>query len=394
MRHVIVGNGVAGVTAAIELSRREAGEIDVYTAEPYPYYYRPRINHYLAGEVSVDQMFIRPDSWYTKRGIHVHLSSRVVRLVPGQKRIELADGAEVPYDRLLLATGSIPSVPPIEGTDKEGVFTLRTLGDAQEIKAYAAQCEKAVVIGGGLLGLESARALREQGLEVSVLEFFPRLLPRQLDQEGASLFQDCVEDLGLGVILSANTRTVLGDGQVEGIRLQDGREIAAQMVLIAAGVRCETTLAREAGLQVERGIVVDERMATSAEDVYCAGDAASFRGNSWGIIPVAQAQARVAAANMAGEEELYEEVVPSTTLHIVGIDLTSVGKVVVEEGAQDLVELRRSDLDAGVYKKVVMEGNRLVGAIVIGDSSLAKQLEGLVAAGARITRQEAGALLE
>ena len=387
MRHIIVGNGVAGVTAAIELARRQAGEIEIYTAERHPYYFRPRLPYLLAGEISQDDLYIRPPSWYEKRGIKVNQETRVARLIPDRERILLADGREVPYDRLLLATGGVSFVPPIEGADKQGVFTLRTLDDALAIQEYASRCQKAVVIGGGLLGLEAARALKVLGLSVTVLEFFPRLLPRQLDGEGSAVFQRLIEGLGIGIALKAETRSIAGDGEVRGVILKDGREFPAQMVLIAAGVRANVGLAAAAGLQTNRGVVVNEDMTTSAPNIYSAGDAASFRGRSWGIIPVARSQALVAAANMAGDNALYEEVVPSNTLKIAGIDLTSAGTVVVE--GQELVEIRHSDPEAGVYKKLVMRDDTLVGAIVIGNKALASKLEHLVTRKAKLSREEA-----
>jgi len=392
MRHIIVGNGVAGITAAIELARRQAGEIEIYTSERHPYYFRPRLPYFLAGEISQEDLYVHPPSWYEKKGIEVHLGARVIRLMPDQKRILLADGTEVPYDCLLLATGSAPFVPPLEGTDRKGVFTLRTLDDALAIKEYASRCREAVVIGGGLLGLEAARGLKVLGLAVTVLEFSPRLLPRQLDDEGAAIFRRLIEGLGIRVALNADARAILGNGEVSGAVLRDGREFPAQMVLITAGVRSNTDLATEAGLPVDRGVVVDECMATGAPDIYSAGDVASFRGRSWGIIPVAQAQAVVAAANMAGDNALYEEVVPSNTLKIVDIDLTSAGTVVPE--GEGFVEIRRAAPEAGTYKKLVLKDDTLAGAIVIGDKALAKRLEGLVTRRARLSREEALNLLE
>ncbi len=390
MRHVIIGGGVASITAAIELARRQAEEIELYTAERYPYYFRPRLPYFLAGEIAQEDLYVHPLSWYENKGIAVHLDSKVERLMPDQKRILLANGSEVPYDRLLLATGGMSFIPPIEGTDKKGVFALRTLDDAITIREYAAHCQEAVVIGGGLLGLEAARGLKALGLSVTALEFFPRLLPRQLDAEGSAVFQRLIEGLGINVGLQAETKSIVGNGEVRGVVLKDGREFAAQMVLVAAGARSNAGLAAEAGLRIERGIAVDEHMATDAPDIYAAGDAA-FRGRAWGIVPVARAQALVAAANMAGDNALYEEVVPSNTLKIVGIDLTSAGTVTPED--EGFVEIRRSDPEAGVYKKLVLKDNTLVGAIVLGDKALARKVERMVTSKAQLSREEAEALL-
>ncbi len=389
-RYLIIGNGVAGITAASELVRRGAREILILTQEPHHYYFKPRLPFFLAGEASEEDLYVHPPSWYERRGIRVRLKARVERLIPRQKRVALADGEEIPYDYLLLATGSSPFVPPIQGIEKAGVFTLRTLEDAVAIKEYAARCEEAVVIGGGLLGLEAARGLKVLGLSVTVLERGPRLLPRQLDAQGAAVFQRLIEGLGLTVALNAEAEAILGDREVRGVCLKDGREFDAQLVLIAAGVRSNAGLAAEAGFAVERGVVVDERMQTSAPGVFAAGDVASFRGRSWGIIPVARIQAAVAAANMAGEEAVYEEVVPSNTLKIVGIGLTSAG-LVTPKGEYE--EIRVMDPEAGIYKKLVLDGNVPVGAIVIGDRALAKKLEKMVTRAKSITLEEAYELL-
>jgi nitrite reductase (NADH) large subunit len=391
MRHVIVGSGVAGITAAIELARRDAGEILVYGAEPYPYYYRPRLPYFLAGEIPQEQLYVHPASWYEQRGIQLFPGTAVARLEPDQKRIVLADGRSVPYDRLLLATGGLSFIPPFEGIGQRGVFSLRTLDDALAIREYAGRCQQAVVIGGGLLGLEAARALGRLGLDVTVLEHAPYLLPRQLDAQGAALLQGMIEAMGLHVAVRADTQSIPGNGEARGVLLKDGRQFPAQLVLIATGVRSNIQLAAAAGLAVDRGVVVDASMATSAPDIYAAGDVASFQGRSWGIIPVALAQAAVAAANMAGTPERYQEVTPTNTLKIAGIDLLSVGTVQPE--GKGFHELRASSPAGRRYVKLVLERDRLVGAIVIGDRALGRKLEPLVIERARMSLKEAEALL-
>ncbi len=384
---VIIGNGVAGVTVASELAKRRAGKIDVFTAEPYHYYYRPRLPAFIGGEITEEEVFVRPPSWYESQGIEVHLNTPIVRLFPDRKVITAADGREYSFSKLLLATGSRPVVPPIEGVHLKGVFTLRTLDDARAIKDYARHCKRAIVLGGGLLGLETAKALRMLGLSVVVLERGPHLLPRQLDEEGASVFHRLMEEMGMEIALSAEVRAILGNGQVRGVLLRDGRELPAQLVVIAAGVRCNAELAAEAGLRVEGGVVVDERMATSAPDVYAAGDVASFRGRSWGIIPVALAQAQVAAASMAGEDAHYREVVPSNTLKITGIELTSVGEIHLP--GDQAIHLRFSIPESGIYRKLVIRDGVAVGGISIGDREWGSKMEKLVKEAAPITPEEA-----
>lgn len=390
MRFIIVGGGVAGMTAALDLAKRKIGTIDVYSDEEYPYYYRPHLTAFLAGAMPMEKLVRHDLAWYKGRGIDVHLKQSVTRIDP-QARVVTVDGTSVPYDKLLLATGGTPFVPPIEGSDKSCVYTWRTLADTLELSRVAAQCGQTLVLGGGLLGLEAARGLLGFCASVTVLEYFPRLLPRQLDVEGAALLQQFVESLGLKVVVGAQAEAFLGEHAVTGLRLRDGRVFPAGLALITAGVRCNALLARDAGLNVDRGIVVDAYMATSHPDIYAAGDVALYKGYSWSIAPIAQAQGRIAAANMAGDETPYDVVVPSTTLKVVGIDVSSVGMVNPE--GDGYVEIRNLDEEARVYKKVVLHEGVIVGSIVINQKQLAKELENRIAQRARMTPDEARALL-
>ena len=367
MKYVIVGNGVACVTAAQAVTQADpAAEVHIFGAEPYPYYRRPLLWEFIAGQIEQDTLYFRPPAWYAERGMHLHLGVQATALDPAAHRLTLADGSTAEYDRLLLATGGRSFVPPVEGTDKEGVFTLRTLEDALAIKAYAQRASAAVVIGGGLLGLETARALRTAGLDVTVVEFFPYLLPRQLDTEGADVLQSLLEAQGLQVITSGATEVILGEGRADGIRLKDGRVVAGELILFSTGIRSETALAQAAGLEVNRGVIVDEHLQTSAEDIFAAGDAAEFEGQVYGIIPAAIEQARIAAANMvASGSTTYTGTIPATTLKVAGAELTSMGESVAE--GDEYTPLRRADMEAGRYRKFVLREGRIVGAILLND---------------------------
>ena len=390
MKSVIIGNGVAGITAARTLSKG-GGEVEVYTQEAYHYYPRPRLVQFLAGEIELEQLPLYSPAWYEKQGIIVHLGVEVVRLDLQAKRITLdactergrSNGREVSYDRLLLATGSRPFIPPIEGVDKEGVFSLRTCNDALYIRSWAGAAKRAVVIGGGLLGLEAARALTVLGLEVTVLEHGPYLLRRQLDADGGALMRELIEAMGIKVALSASSQAILGNGQATGVLLQDGRRIEGDLVLISTGVQCNLGLAQEAGLEVNRGVVVDEHLRTSAEDVYAAGDVAEFRGQLYGIIPACLEQARVAAANMLGQEQTeYRGTIPSNVLKVVGVDCASVGVVhPLEDNSYQ--EMRKSE--AGIYKKLVLKDGRLVGAILLGDRKDVAPISRLIRTGTDVS---------
>ncbi len=395
MRHVIIGSGVAGMTAALDLSRQPEAEVEIYTAEPYAYYYRPQLTNFLAGSVALEQVVRRTVEWYTERGIYLHLDSPVATIRPAEKRILLADGRPVTYDRLLLATGSQPFVPPIENVTQAGVFTLRTLADALQIRAYARDCRQAVVVGGGLLGLEAARGLQGMGLEVSIVELFPWLMPVQLDEAGGEILRRFVLAQGYAVHTGSAVSRVEGEGEVTGVGLAEGQHLPAQLLLIAAGVRPNTALATEAGLEVDRGVVVDERMATSVPDVYAAGDAASFRGVCWAIVTIAQAQARVAAASMAGDGARYEPIVPVTSLKVLGVEVSSAGKTRISEAERGAgyEEFSAGDPEAFTYRKLVLHEGQPVGAMVIGDKALAKALIARVEEGKPLSPTEARTLL-
>ena len=388
-RYVIVGNGVAGVTAARSIVRADpTAEVHIFGAEPYPYYHRPRLWELIAGEIEQDALYFRPPEWYAERGIHVHLGVQVTSLDPSAHCLTLSDGSIAEYDRLLLATGGRPFVPPFDGTDREGVFTLCTLDDALAIKAYALDVRRATVIGGGLLGLETARALRSAGLEVTVIEFAPYLLPRQLDAEGAQVLQALLEAQGLLFLTNAATEAILGDGHARGVRLKDGRVVDSELVLISTGIRSRLGLAREAGLEVNRGVVVDEQLRSSAADVYAAGDAAEFKGRVYGIIPAAIEQAQVAAANMVadpstssgrGGSTTYSGTMPANTLKIVGIDLTCLGEAMAT--GDEFAILSKADPVSGVYRRLALRKGKIVGAILLGDTQSVRPVRQLIATG-------------
>lgn len=378
MKVVIAGLGVAGANAARIIAAGKPGaQVEVYGAEPHLYYARPRLPAFLAGEIEQDALYFYPQSWYHERGITVHTGAAVARIDAAAHRLELAEGTRVPYDRLLVATGAHSFVPPIAGADLPGVFTLWTIEDVRRIQAWARGAERAVVIGGGLLGLEAARGLRVLGLGVTVLEFAPRLMPRQLDQEGSQMLQGWIERLGIAVRVGATTERIEGEGAVRAVALKSGEHLAAELVLIAAGGRANLQLAQASGLAVNRGIVVNGRLETSAKDVYAAGDVAEHAGTVYGIIPAAIDQARVAAANLAEIERLeYGGTVPTNTLKIVGLDLTSAGQT--SGAGEGYAELRRA-VDGERYMKLVVKDGRLVGAILLGHREKASLVSQAVA---------------
>jgi len=384
-RYVIVGNGVAAVTAAQSIVRADPGaSVHVFGAELYPYYRRPRLWEFIAGQVEQDALIFRSPDWYAERGIHLHLGVRATALDPAACRLVLSGGSTVEYERLLLAMGARPFVPPCEGTDKEGVFTLRALEDALAIRMYAQKVSTAVVIGGGLLGLETARALRTAGLDVTVVEFAPYLLPRQLDAEGAEVLQSLLEAQGLRIVTGGATEAILGGERADGVRLKDGRKVPGELVLFSTGIRSEVALAQTAGLEVNRGVVVDGQLQTSAEDVFAAGDVAEFEGRVYGIIPAAIEQARVAAANMVVPgSATYTGTLPATTLKVAGAELASLGESTAE--GDEYIQLRHADVGTGLYRKFVLRAGRIVGAILLNDEERVRPITQLIERGVDVS---------
>jgi NAD(P)H-nitrite reductase large subunit len=389
MKLVIIGNGIAGTTTARFVAERDAkAEIAIYTDEPYLYYPRPRLIDLLAGEVDENAMTQYSDDWYRKRGILVHTNQSVVGIAPESHQITLQDSSSVAYDQLVLATGAANFMPPFSGSDTEGVHTLRSLHDALILRSKAQAAKLTVILGGGLLGLDLAMALRANGTQVTVVEMMPRLLPRQLDDQGASLLTKLITDRGVEIITNDSCAYVSGQSHVEQVTLKSGRVITADLIAVSAGICPNIALAEAAGLACGRGIVVDEHLRCSATDIYAVGDAAEFNKRVWGIIPAALAQARVAAAAICGDNSLvYHDIVPSTTLQVTGIDLTSVGEV--NPQGDGFTELRQQDEIAGTYKKLVIRDGSVIGAILLGDRLNVRVVNQLIEKRIPVTGHEA-----
>lgn len=386
MRIVIVGNGLAGVISAKTLRDLDKDvEIDIFASERYHYYPRPNLIEFLAGNIPLERLFAFPKKWYEEQKIRVHLENSVTTIVPGAKHVETEEGKKEEYDALILAAGSFPSIPPFKGADKKGVFTLRTLDDAYAIIDALDNANRVVLIGGGLLGLEIARAVKSRGAEVEVVEFFDRLLPRQLDRQGASLLKAQIEKMGIKVQVGIVTEEITGQEAVEGLKFKGGGGLQANIAIVAAGIRPETALAQDAGLKTDRGVVVNEFLQTSEPRIYAAGDCIQFKDRIWGIIPASFEQARVAASNtLLDQPKEYVETVPSNTLKVVGLYVTSIGQVNPEEGT--LEEIRLEKKEEGIYKKIVCQEGRIVGAIWMGTKKGVDSLNSLISQKADVTK--------
>jgi len=364
VEYLIVGNGVAGTTAAEHVRKQDPhGAVTIVTDEDLPFYWRIRLNEFIAGDIDENGLVSKGRTWYEENNIRLVLETSI-RHADREGRVLTSDSGEpFSYDTLLLATGSHAFVPPVQGADKRGVFTLRTAADARAITDYAAGVEDAVLIGGGLLGLEAGNALRRLGKKVTVVEFFPRLLPRQLDEKGASRLQAMMEEMGFSFELGAKTREITGEKTPDGVLLEDGTALAGGMVLISAGVRPNLELARALELETDKGIQVDETLRTSRPDIFAAGDVAEFRGMPYGIWPAAMEQGKIAGINMTGGDMVYEGTTPSNVLKVVDIDLASAGDIDAEGEHES-----RSLESERVYKKAVFEGGRIIGCIMLGDT--------------------------
>lgn len=389
MRVVIVGNNVAGTTLAKAVRDADASvEIHIHTNESVPYYARPKLIDFIAGTVDDNRMLFYPLEWYKKNGLLLHLGSRVDKIDAIGKRI-FVEGDWQEYDKLVLANGSKAFMPPFKGLPKDNVFTLRTLEDAMKIRKAAAKSDNVVVIGGGLLGLETARALATgfPDLKITILEYAEHLLMRQLDHGGAEILQSTIRELGTEVVTSAETEELRGDGAVSEVKLKDGRTVACDMVVVSAGARADLSLAKEMGLEVNRGVIVDKSLRTSNEDIYAIGDVAEFEGRVWGMIPPALDQARIAAKKVLSlETPDYAGTVPSNTLKVMGIDLTSIGKVRSEHEPpeQGFEEIRAVTPDGKIYKKFVVKDGKMIGAILLGSKKEATKVTRMIKDGASI----------
>jgi nitrite reductase (NADH) large subunit len=383
-RHVIIGCGVAGVTAAQSLRRADpTASIVLLGEEPHPYYLRPKLWEFLSGRAEPSALYYRPADWAAAHRIDLRIGTPVGKIETARHAVLLASGESIPFDRLLLATGSRGSIPEIPGVGLPGVFVLRTLADAAALKAKAAESRRAVVVGGGLLGLEAARALSLLDLDVTVAEIVPRLLPRQMDGAGARFLQTQIESLGIKVLTGARTAAVEGGPAAAGIRLEDGRLLPADVVLFSAGIVPGGELPRDAGLEVRRGIVADPLLQTSAADVFAAGDAAECEGRIYGLIPAAIEQARAAAQNMhGGAAAAYRGTLPAATLKLLGMELTSLGEATAEDPG--LTVRRTSDEAKCVYRKIVLRGGVVVGAILLNDPAAVAPIRQLLISGRNV----------
>jgi nitrite reductase (NADH) large subunit len=368
---VVVGNGMAGIRAVEELLKiaPELYDITVFGAEPHPNYNRILLSPVLAGEQTIDEIILNPLSWYAEHSITLHTGKKVVKVDRVKRLVIAEDGTEAAYDRLLLATGSNPFILPVPGKELQGVITYRDIADTEAMIEAAKSYRRAVVIGGGLLGLEAANGLKLRGMDVTVVHIMPWLMERQLDDTAGQLLQRSLEARGIRFEIGANTEALIPDraGRVMAVRFKDGREIPADLVVMAAGIRPNTTLAESMGLHCSRGIVVSDTMQTMTDPrIYAVGECAAHRGIAYGLVAPLFEQGKVCATHLAefgiGR---YTGSTTSTKLKVTGIDLFSAGQFMGGDGLEQIV---LNDPFGGVYKKLVIKDDKLVGACLYGDT--------------------------
>src|SRR5262245_25515112 len=376
---VVIGNGMVGHRFCERLLARDDERrfrLVVVGEEPRPAYDRVHLSEFFAGRTA-DELQLADRSWYAERGVGLHLSERVIAIDRSDCAVVTALGRRVPYGILVLATGSAPFVPPIPGVDRPGVFVYRTIEDLVAIREWAARASRVAVIGGGLLGLEAAKAMRDLGLTTHVVEYAPRLMPRQVDAAGGAILRQAIEHLGVHVHCGVQTEAIVGassgDGAITSLRLAGGREIEVDMVVVSAGIRPRDELARAAGIDVgERGgVVVDSGLRTSDPRILCVGESACSAGMVYGLVGPGYEMADVAAARLCGADATFTGADLSTKLKLLGVDVASFGDAFADETLG--TQARRvvfEDHARGVYQKLVLsaDGRRLLGGMLVGDA--------------------------
>jgi len=366
---VFIGNGMAGIRTLEELLKLDEAdmfEITVFGAEPHPNYNRILLSPVLAGEKTIDDIILNSHEWYAEHGITLHTGDKVVEIDRVNRKIRTESGMEAAYDRLLIATGSDPFIIPVPGAGLDGVIGFRDIADVDRMLAAAKTHAKAVVIGGGLLGLEAANGLMKQGMDVTVVHLMDKLMERQLDKPAATMLKASLEKEGMKFLMEAQTAEITGSDRVTGVKFADGSGIEADLVVMAVGIRPNITLAQRAGLYCERGIVVNDTMQTYDPRIYAVGECVQHRGTCYGLVAPLFEQAKVCANHLAQlGYGRYGGSVTSTKLKVTGIDLFSAGNF---EGGADTEEILFQDPAGGVYKKIVLKDNRVHGAVLYGDT--------------------------
>ena len=364
-KYLIIGNGIAGTTAAENIRKNDAqAQITIVTNETTPMYTRIRLHEYIAGEIPKEKLVIRKEEWYQEKQLQLITGVQIAAIDAELKVAISEDGKQFQYDKLLYAAGSHAFIPRITGNNLQGVFSLRGIDDADKIIDFKKDKTNAVVLGGGLLGLEVGHSLIQSGLKVTVVELSDHLLPRQLDKEGAAFLKAQLEEIGFNFVLGDSATDIIGNNEssVERIILKSGLVIPTEMVLVSAGVKPNISLAKNSAIETNRGLIIDKNMQTNIADIYAAGDLVEFDSNMYGSWMIAMEQGKIAAQNMTDNPVDYSGSVMSMTLKVAGIEMGSVGN-----------HDPNHELDSNIvhgddsFKRVVFDHGKVVGCVMIGN---------------------------
>lgn len=372
--YLIIGNGIAGLAAAEEIRKNdENGKILIVSKEEIPTYWRTRLSALIAKDFDKDDIYVKKDAWYQEKNIEEKLDTEVEKLDLENNKAILANGEEIEYGKVLLATGARAFVPPIKNVESKGVFAIRSLDDLISFKEYAADKKEVVIIGGGILGLEAAFSVKELGKEVSVIEAADYILNRQLDHELSKKLEKSLNEMGIKTYTGKATEEILAnDGKVSGIKLSNGEEIKADVIMVQAGVRSIIDLAKNSNLEVDRGIIVNDNLQSKKENVYAAGDCAQIGNFTIGLWTASQEMGKIVGRNMTGAKETYEKPKPFSTLMIGNIKVFSAG-MTSGEGIEEM----KAEKDGNIYKLFKKDG-KFVGGILWNDIKMQNDVKDLV----------------
>lgn len=372
--YLIIGNGISGLSAAEEIRKNdEKGSILIVSDEHGLTYWRTRLSELIEKDYTDEEILVKKENWYKEKNIEVKLNTHIEKIDKENKKAIAKDGEEFEYEKLLIATGSHAFVPPIKNADSEGVFAIRSSDDLKHFKEYLANKKKLIIIGGGILGLEAANSISHLGIEITIVEAFDYLLARQLDKDLSQKLEKALNDMGMKTLTGKSSEEILvKDGKVCGLKLSDGTEIEADAIMIQAGVRANIEIAKNSGLKTDRGILVGENLQVENEDIYAAGDVAQIGNFSIGLWTASMEMGKIAGANMTGDNKLYEQPKPFSTLMIGDIKLFSAG----QNSGEGIEEVKVEDGDK-IYK-LFKNGDKFVGGILWGDTKYQMDVKKIV----------------
>lgn len=382
---VIIGGGIAGLSAAEEIRSNSSGaEITIVSGENHLPYYRVNLTKYLAGQSDRGSLEIYPESWYKERNISLVLGKKAVKVISDKNQVELEDGSYINYDKLILANGAVPFIPPIPGKELKNVLGVRTIEDAEYILDRIKSVDTCICIGGGILGLESAGAIAKSGVKVKLLEGAPWLMPRQLNKKASVILKKYLSDIGIEVMEGVNIKEIFGEEACEGVKLAGGEVIEGSLVVVTAGVRPDITLSKESGLTIDKGLLVDNNMKTSEDNIFAAGDVTEHQGVLYGLWNAAQYQGRIAGMNALGIDSEFKGMPRSTVLKVLGLDMFSIGEFNLPDESYYQFEIEEENK----YILFVLKDEKLVGSIIIGDTTLPAKVKTAVEKGMEFKRAD------